>query len=156
MKQFYDQPILSTSTVAVPVEYAPSNEQAAWFAIAYTAACINGVIPNESREVFCKLITSKELYRGHEILDYYYEYMEVKDNLTPKEIIKRAAQKINPEHAPTLFCIVTETLLAKGSLTEQEEDILNYIGRKLRLETEIADKIKEVLILKYKWNFNFN
>jgi hypothetical protein len=156
MKQFYDQPSSSNSTVAVPIEYAPSNEQAAWFAIAYTASCMNGAISNESREVFCKLITSKELYRGHEILDYYYEFMEVKDNFEPKEIIQKAAQLVNPEHAPTLFCIVTEILLAKGSFTEQEEDILEFIGKELGLDTETADKIREVLLLKYKWDFNFN
>lgn len=155
MKQLYTE-TSTFQTLIAPYDYVPSNEQAAWFAITYTAAHINGDIAQESRETFCKLITSKELFRGHEILNYYYELMEVKDDLQPQEIIRQAAKLIKQAHAPTLFCLVTETLLAKGYLTEKEEDILNYIGRKLYLDNDTTDKIKEVILLKNKWNCVYN
>jgi hypothetical protein len=154
MKQFYHQP--SYSTVTVPYDYAPSNEQAAWFAIVYTAACINGEISVDARETFCKLIASKELFRGHELLDYFYEFREVKDNLEPKEIIHQAAKLVNPEQAPTLFCIVAETLLAKGYLTEQEDDLLDFIGERLSLDKAVTSKIMEVLLLKNAGNCIYN
>jgi hypothetical protein len=144
------------STLTAPYNYAPTNEQAAWFAIVYTAANINGVIGDEARETFCKLIVSKELFRGHEILDYLQEIMKVKDELEPKEIIRRAAKLINPDQAPTLFCMVTETLFAKGYLTEKEEDIINYIGNKLSLHGTTTSKIIEVIQLKNQGNCIYN
>jgi hypothetical protein len=155
MKGFYNQ-TSSNSTLQVPYDYTPTNEQAAWFAIAYTAACIHGDITEEGRAAFCKLITSKELFRGHEILDYLFEIMDVKDELEPKEIIRRAATLVSREHAPTLFCIVTETLLAKGYLTAEEEDLLDYIGKKLALDSRITSKIIEVIRLKNKGNCIYN
>ncbi len=154
MKSLYTQ--LFPASLTVPTSYAPSNEQAAWFAIVHTAANMQGIISAETRETFCKLIASKQFFRGHEILDYFYELMEVKDELESKEIIRRAAKLISPEHAPTLFSIVTETLLAKGYLTEQEEDLLDYIGRKLHLDNNTTSKIKEVLFLKNKGNCIYN
>jgi hypothetical protein len=155
MNKLYDQ-TSTYQTLVAPYDYVPSNEQAAWFAIIYTAAHIRGDISQEARETFSRLITSKEQFRGHEILDYYYELMEVKDYLEPKEIIRQAAELVSPEHAPTLFCMVTETLLAKGYLTGEEEDILNYIGRKLYLDRDTTSKIKEVILLKNKWNCVYN
>ncbi|MCU7549385.1 hypothetical protein OCK74_09685 [Chitinophagaceae bacterium LB-8] len=155
MKHFYNQ--MSTySTLTGSYGYSPSNEQAAWFAIVFTAANIHGEISQEAKETFSKLITSKVLFRGHEILDYYSELMEIQDELAPKEIIKKAAKLVSPEHAPTLFCMVTETLLGKGYLTEKEEDILNFIGIKLLLDRATTDKIMDVILLKNKWNSVYN
>lgn len=155
MKQFYDQ-TSSYSELTDVYDYSPSNEQAAWFAIVYSTAHIGGEISQETRETFCKLITSKELFRGHEIINYYFELMAVKDELSPKAIIRQAAKLVHPEHAATLFCLVTETMLAKGYLTEKEEDILHYIGRKLSMERTTVDKIVEVFQLKNKWNCVYN
>jgi hypothetical protein len=152
MKEFYNQ----SSALTVPYVYVPSNEQAAWLAIVYTAACMHGPISQQARETFCRLIASKELFRGHELLDYFNEVREVQEELEPKEIIRHAAKSISPEHAPTLFSIVTETLLSKGYLTSQEEDLLDYIGRNLRLDSTITRKIIEVLLLKNKWNCIYN
>ncbi len=143
-------------TPTEPDNYTPSNEQAAWLAIAYTAACWHEPISQDAREAFCRLIASKELYRGHEILDYFFELLAVKDHLKPHEIIRLAAKQVSPEHAPTLFSIVTETLLTKGYLNPEEEDLLAYIGQQLQLDPALTDKITEVLLLKNKWNCNFN
>ena len=155
MKGFYNQSS-SNSTLPVPHDYTPTNEQAAWFAIAYTAACIHGDITEEGRAAFCKLITSKELFRGHEVLDYFYETRDIKDELKPKDIIERSAKLVSREHAPTLFCIVTEILFVKGYLTEQEEELLEYIGKKLALDRTTTNKIIEVIRLKNKGNCVYN
>ncbi len=152
MENFYNQ-FSNEPTLILPHSYAPTNEQAAWFAIAYTAACIEGDITEESREALCKLIACKEFYRGHEIIDYFYELMEVQDELEAKEIIHEASKMVSPENAPTLFCIVTETLLAKGFFTQKEKDVLEFIGRELDLDKTITSQIINVLQLKNKGNY---
>ena len=87
MKKFYNQ----SSALTVPYVYVPSNEQTAWLAIVYTAACMHGPISQQARETFCRLIATKELFRGHELLDYFNEVREVQEELEPKEIIRHAA-----------------------------------------------------------------
>lgn len=154
MERSNDQPFPLPANTD-PFNYAPSNEQAAWFAIVYTAACIDGTLSEEEREALCQLIGSKQLYRGHEIVDYFNELLKVKDQLEPKEIIRAAARLVDPEQAATLFCMVTETLLPKGYLTRQEEELLGYIGRELALDSTTTDKIIEVLLIKNKGNWNF-
>lgn len=152
MRSFYNQPT-PTLTPTVPYIYVPSNEHAAWFAIAYTAACINGDISEEARKTFCKLITSKSFFSGHDTLDYFLELRRIKDLLPPKEIIRTAARLINPENAPTLFCIIVEILLTKGYLTKKEENLLDYLSLRLALDNDLSDKITEVLLIKNKRNW---
>lgn len=152
MNPFYNS---SSPAGTGPFVYAPSNEQAAWFAIVYTAACIDGIISDEERDALAKLIGSKELYRGHEILDYYYELMKVKDRLDAREIIRAAAPLVSPEMAPTLFCLAAETLLTKGCLTPQEEELLHFIGEELDLDGRLAGRIMEVLTIKNRGNWRF-
>lgn len=146
MKSFYAQTSLPTLTM--PFKYEPSNEQAAWFAIVHTAANMKGYISEEARETFCKLIACNELFKGHELVNYFYELMEAGDGVPPKEIIRQAAKLVSPEHAPTLFCIVTETLLAKGYLTGQEEELLDFTSQQLSLDEALTSKIVDVLLLK--------
>lgn len=151
MNLFYNQSSpLATRTA--PSVYAPSNEQAAWLAMAYTAASIHGDIAEEAREALCKLLAAKQMYRGHEMVDYFKEVWKVKDHLPPKEIIRQAAKRVNQDHAPTLFCIITDILLTKGYLTRQEENLLDYISVMLSLDTKTSNTILEVLLIKNKGN----
>ena len=152
MRSFYNQ-ANSTLTPIAPFNYIPSNEHAAWFAIAYTVACINGDISEEARKTFCKLITSKSFFSGHQTLDYFFELKRISDLLPPKEIIRAAARLINTENAPTLFCIIVEILLTKGYLTRKEESILDYLSLRLALDDNLTDKITEVLLIKNKGNW---
>jgi len=151
MNPFYNQSS-SLVTRTAPGIFAPSNEQAAWLAMAYTAATIHGDIAEETREALCKLLASKQMYRGHEMVEYFQEVWKVKDQVPPKEIIRQAARRINPEHAPTLFCIITDILLTKGYLTKQEENLLDYISVMLSLDTKTTNTILEVLFIKNKGN----
>lgn len=152
MNLFYNQPS-PPATRTASVTYSPSNEQAAWFAIAYTAATIHGYISEEAREALCKMLASKQMYRGHELVDYFKEVWKVRDQVSPKEIIRQAAKRINQEHAPTLFCIITDILLTKGYLTKQEENLLDYISVMLSLDTKTTNTILEVLLTKNKGNY---
>jgi hypothetical protein len=153
MERSNDQPFPLPANTD-PFNYAPSNEQAAWFAIVYTAACIDGQFSEEEREAFCQLLSAKQLYQGHEIVDCFQELLKVKDQLAPKEIIRAAARLVSPEQAATLFCLATETLLPKGYLTHPEEELLDYIGQELALDRATTGKIKEVLLIKNKGNWN--
>ena len=151
MSTLYNQSS-SPSSRTSPV-YTPSNEQAAWLAMAYTAASIHGDISEEARATLCKLLAAKQMYRGHEMVDYFIEIWKVKDQLPPKEIIRQAARLVKQEQAPTLFCIITDILLTKGYLTHQEENLLDYISVMLTLDSKTANTILDVLLLKNKGNY---
>ncbi len=86
------------------------------------------------------------------MVDYFLEVWKVKDQLSPKEIIRLAAKRIKQEHAPTLFCIITDILLTKGYLTQKEENLLDYISVMLSLDTKTTNTILEVLLIKNKGN----
>jgi hypothetical protein len=141
---------LLTTQQAPP--YTPSTEQAAWFAIVYTAVTMDGMIRDPEREALCKLLVNKKMYTGHEIIDCYFEAVRAKETTGTKEIIRRAAKLVNAEDAPTLFCIVAETLLAGRSLNEKEEDILEHIRRSLKIDEDLTRQIIEVILIKNKGN----
>lgn len=155
MGLFYNQ-LSSTASTTTSLAYTPTNEQAAWFAIVYAAASVSGTISDVGRETFCKLLTSKEMYKGHEIIDYFFEFMQIRDHFSTKEIIQQAAKKVNLQEAPALFCITAETLLAKGYLLNEEKEILDFTARILSIDKTISAKIIEVLLLRGKGNYVFS
>lgn len=151
MRPFY-HPITPLSSPSATSIYTPSNEQAAWLAMAYTAASIHGNIAEEAREALCQLLAAKQLYRGHEMVEYFQEIWRVKDQVPPREIIRVAARQVKPENAPTLFCIITDILLTKGYLTPLEANLLDYISVMLSLDDQTASTILHVLQVKNKGN----
>jgi uncharacterized tellurite resistance protein B-like protein len=51
-----------------------------------------------------------------------------------------------------LFALVIELLLADGFLGEKEKEILEYLTDLLKIESELAQKIVEVMLIKNKGN----
>ncbi len=134
------------------INYSPSNEQAAWFAIVYSAAYIDGKVSDKENTSYIKLLEMKELFKGHRVLDYFYEVGPVMEKISAIDVIDEAAKKIDPNNAPTLFCIVAETILTEGVLTEKEEEILEYIRRALAVDANLASKTIEIMLIKNKGN----
>lgn len=133
--------------------YTPSSQQAAWFAIIYSAAYTDGKVSNEETSVYIKLLERKSLFKGHQILDYFYEVAPLLEKVSPRYIIDEAVKQIPPEEAPTLFCLVAETLLTEGILKETEKEILAYIQQALLIDAALAASITEVMLIKNKGNY---
>lgn len=55
---------------------------------------------------------------------------------------------ISEQNKATLFALVMELLLADGILESKEKEIIEYLSTALNLQSDIAQKIVEVMLIK--------
>jgi uncharacterized tellurite resistance protein B-like protein len=134
------------------VVYSPKNEQEAWVAIMYGCIAVDGDVSDAEIDQLVRTLVLKTLFNGHKVVDYYSTAMKFHKQIGSKGLIDNCAAKVSADNKATLFALIVELLLADGILAEKEKEIIDYLSTALSIDSELAYKIVEVILIKMKGN----
>lgn len=138
----------STSTIT----YSPKSEHEAWIAVMYGCIAADGDVSDAEIDKLCQLVVYKTMFSDKNIIDYYKPALIAHKQIGSKSLIDSSISLIKDADKPTIFALVMELLLADGILGEKEKEILEYLTDLLKIESELAQKIVEVMLIKNKGN----
>lgn len=139
------------------VTYSPKNEQEAWIAIMYACMAADGDVSEAETDKMVRFLVFKTMFQGHNIVeDLYKPAMTAQKQIGSKAVIDSSTSLIGEDGKPTLFTLVMELLLADGILGDQEQEIVEYLSESLKLESALAQKVVEVMLIKNKGNVIIN
>ncbi|NBB26730.1 tellurite resistance TerB family protein [Cellulophaga sp. BC115SP] len=134
--------------------YTPKSEQEAWVAILYACAGAEGNVSDVEIEKISSVVVLKTLFNPYKtqlVPTLFKPVIDAFKQVGSKALIDSSAPLIADENKATLFCLVFDLLLADGTLGEGEKEIAEYLIEKLNLDSGIAEKIIEVLLIKNKY-----
>jgi hypothetical protein len=135
------------------VTYSPKNEQEAWVAIMYACIAADGDVSEAETDKMIQFLVYKSMFKGDNIIqDLYKPAMIAQKQIGSKLVIDSSTSLIGDDSKPTLFALVMELLLADGILGDQEKEIVHYLSESLKLDSTLAHKIVEVMLIKNKGN----
>ena len=135
------------------VTYSPQNEQEAWIAIMHACNAVDGEVADEELEELTQTLVNKAMFEGHDILGYSKNAFLAQAKLGSKHLIDNSVDKISPDNKATLFALTVQLVMADCVVTDKEEELITYLYSALDLETELAHKIIEVVLILNKGNF---
>jgi uncharacterized tellurite resistance protein B-like protein len=130
------------------ITYSPKSEQEAWIAIMYACISVDGNVSDAETDKLCQLVVFKTFFKGKNIVDYYKPAFLAHKQIGSKALIDSSASMISEQNKATLFALVMELLLADGILESKEKEIIEYLSTALNLQSDIAQKIVEVMLIK--------
>lgn len=145
----FDKVFSSTPT---KVTYSPKNEQEACIGIMYACLATDGDVSDIEIEKLTSMIGFKQNFQGHDIVASYKTAMVTHKQVGSKAIIDSSVSKVSADNKPTLFAMIMELLLADGILADKEKEIAEYLSTSLQLDSNTAQKIIEVMLIKNKDN----
>ncbi|HLP55281.1 MAG TPA: tellurite resistance TerB family protein [Fluviicola sp.] len=135
------------------VTYTPKNEQEAWIAIMYACIAADGDVSEAETDKMIQFLVYKSMFKGDNIIENLYKpAMTAQKQIGSKAVIDSSTSLISDDGKPTLFALIMELLLADGILGDQEREIVEYLSESLKLESSLAQKIVEVMLIKNKGN----
>lgn len=134
------------------VQYSPENEQEAMVAIMYGCMSVDGDVSDVEIDRLCQMVTFKTYFKGVSLVSYYKGAMLVHKKIGSQGLIDASVLKVKAENRATLFAMVMDLLLSDGVLEQKEQEIAEYLSEKLTLESPLATKIVEVILIRNKDN----
>ncbi|WP_026461572.1 tellurite resistance TerB family protein [Adhaeribacter aquaticus] len=144
--------VFNESTNLPHITYQPQNEQEAWIAIMHACIAVDEDVAEEELDELAQTLANKELFEGHNILEYYKTVMLAHTQIGSKQLIDNSVDFISPEYKATLFALIIELVLADGRIDEKERELIKYLYSALDMEVDLANKIVEVILIKNKGN----
>jgi len=134
------------------VTYSPQNEQEAWLAIMHACIAVDDDVADAELEELAQILTSKALFEGHDVQDYYRNVLYAQAQIGSKRLIDNSVDKVAAENKANLFAVTIELLLADGIIAEKEEELITYLYSALDLDTAIAKNIIQTFLDKIRQN----
>ena len=140
------------SSTTSTITYSPKSEQEAWIAVMYACIAADGDVSDAEIDKLCQLVVYKSMFSGKEIIEYYKPAMIAHKQIGSKALIDSSVSLIQENNKPTVFALIMELLLADGILGDKEKEILEYLTESLKLASDMAQKIVEVMLIKNNGN----
>ncbi|MFD2247476.1 tellurite resistance TerB family protein [Pontibacter ruber] len=135
------------STVPASHTYTPQNEQEAWIAIMQACIAVDGNVADEELDVLAQTLADKKLFEGHDIMAYSRTVFYAHAQYGSKVLIDQAVDKISAENKATLFALTIQLVLSDCVVTNKEKELIQYLYSALDLDTELAHKIVDVVLI---------
>jgi uncharacterized tellurite resistance protein B-like protein len=128
------------------------SELEAWVGILYSCISADNQIKDSETASLSKLLYSKEKFVGIDILPLYAKSSNLKTELGQLKYITACCEVIKEEDKETVFALALEIVLSDGLLGEEEKNIIEFLSKRLKINTGMASKIIEVIFLKNRGN----
>jgi len=144
--------IFNPTGTSTQASYSPQNAQEAWIAIMHACNAVDGDVADEELEELTQTLVNKALFDGHDILAYSKTAFLAQAKLGSKHLIDNSVEKIAPDDKATLFALTVQLVMADCVVTDKEEELITYLYSALDLNTDLANKIIEVVLILNKGN----
>jgi len=138
---------LFSSTPSV-LSYQPKSIQEAYMAVLYPIVAIDGDVGDEEINRLSWITMQTGLFEGIDLTPIVIEVGTSITKYGEKTLIDAGIKLINQKYRPQLFCFCAELILADGVVTEEEEQILDYLAKAIAISDDTAKKIVEVMMIK--------
>ena len=126
-------------------------EACATFALVAIAA--DGYMTNEEISSLTITLSRMQLFRSYssDVMRRLFDKLLSQLQRSGREnLLKAAVQSLPHELHETVFAVTTDLVLADGEVTEEEENLLNYLYQILGIQETNAIKIIDVMVIKNK------
>lgn len=144
--------IFSSKSTSI-VEYTPYSEVEALFNLLHLCTKADGESGKAEQYNLVNVIQNKKIfqYMG-DIEELYINAESVIGKYGTKAVVDGCVKKLSIDFHKTVFTLCADIILADGIITEQEAKLLAVIGEQLSVDSEFAQKVAEVLLIKNKGN----
>lgn len=125
----------------------------AFAAIALIAVAADDIITTSESQALTVLFTRMELFSKYSedgLREMTDKLLGIIKNKDIKPLFDAAVAAVPKELKETLFAVTTDLVLADGDLAEEEEQLLNELYAALKMSSEMAEKIIDVISIKNK------
>ncbi len=136
-------------------QYTPSNECEAWVGILYSCIMADGEIVKVEENTLSLMLVNKKKFEEVDVARLYRNVAEAQHRIGGVGLIDACTPFINKEEKSTIFCLSVELVLADGILDEDEEKLIEYIAKKLEVDSTLVDHIVEVMLIRNMGNHIF-
>lgn len=140
------------NTASAQLNYTPRNEQEAMVGIMYACMAVDGDVSEVEIDKLSNLVVFKSSFSGHPFVEYYKTALLLHKQTGSKLIIDGGVNKVTEVNKPMLFAMIMELLLSDGILADKEREIIDYVSTALKLNSDLAERIVEVILIKNKDN----
>lgn len=142
-------------TIEAEYKFEPSGEHEAWLGILYACVAADGEVVKIEENALSLMLITKKKFDHVNIQALYRNVLEAHYKLGGAKLVDACYNLVKEEDRATLFAMSVELVLADGILDEDEEQIIEYIARKLQIDEKLVQCIVEVMLLRNKGNHVF-
>lgn len=134
-----------------PVKLSISNEREAYASILFACMFTDGNSSDEETAFFITMIASRPFFSGYDVIDLYKRCTSHFNKVGGSSaLIDAAAAAITDTTRLSLFVNCVDVILSDGVVTDEEEEILDYLKTLFSIDDDFAGKTTEVLLAKNK------
>ncbi|MBO3464054.1 tellurite resistance TerB family protein [Aetokthonos hydrillicola Thurmond2011] len=125
----------------------------AFAAITLAAIAADGYLTDDEIQIMVASLSRMHLFRSYpsEVLRKMFDKLSgMIKRLEFDAFVKTAISSLPHELHDTAFAVATDLILADGEVTEEEENLLNYLWNNLGISDETAHSIVNAMIIKNK------
>jgi tellurite resistance protein len=125
----------------------------AFAAIALIAVAADDIITTSESQALTTLLTRMELFSKYSedgLREMTDKLLGIIKNKDIKPLFDAAVAAVPKDLKETLFAVTTDLVLSDGDLAEEEEQLLNELYSALKISSEMAEKIIDVISIKNK------
>lgn len=136
-------------------KFTATNENGATVALLVASINADGNPSQAEIDSVLRILLFKKWFIRDEIMPYYKKAFFALQTGSLKEVIDGSVGLISDGRRLTVFALCCEVFFADGFFKEKEKEIAEYIATTLGIETNNAQKIMEVMVLKNVDNREF-
>jgi len=132
--------------------YKPHSDLEAWIGILYACMSSDGVVSDVEIDSLSRMIVHKQKFSGVDISPLYDSVSEAKLKIGGIGLVEACAEFVNEGDKDTLFSMAIEIVLADGILEKDEEKVIELIADRMKIDTELVEKIIQVMLIRNRGN----
>ncbi|MFK7781465.1 TerB family tellurite resistance protein [Psychroserpens sp.] len=144
----FDQFIKKTKDII----YKPQSDLEAWIGILYSCMSSDGRVSDVEIDSLSRMIVHKQKFSGIDISPLYDSVSEAKLKIGGIGLVEACTEFVNKGDKDTLFSMAIEIVLADGILEKDEEKVIELIADRMRIDSELAEKITQVMLIRNRGN----
>jgi uncharacterized tellurite resistance protein B-like protein len=141
---------------ATAYTYKPLSDYEAWMGILYACISADGEVGDSEIDSLSRMLVFKKKFDGIELAPLYKNVAEAKLKIGSNGLIDSCCSVVKEEDKPTLFSMSVEIVLADGILEEDEKKVIEYIATAMSIDSNLVEKIIEVMLIRNKGNHILN
>ncbi|SFI39701.1 tellurite resistance TerB family protein [Nitrosomonas sp. Nm34] len=140
---FFDK-LFANSVAQKPVI---DNEQEAFITIIAAAATSDGVLEPEEWDTIVDTLFEKRMFANIDLKGLVRECINnLKNFESLAEAVNDCAPLIKPENRNMVFSVAVDIVLIDGSISPQEQQIIEHLKEQLAISDDFATKAVEVML----------
>ena len=144
--QFIKKPEIKTTT------YKPLSDFEAWIGILYACMSSDGEVSDVEIDSLSRMIVLKQKFSGIDISPLYDAVADAKLEIGGIGLVEACAEFVNEGDKDTLFSMAVEIVLADGILNKDEENVIELIADRMKIDMELVEKIIQVMLIRNRGN----